>query len=404
MRRLPVRGLTDRPFRLQRAGKIRLGFKRPTRDGQREVPQQSEHFIVPDEIKTHVGDAPTRLRVMIPVEDDSTWLSAWYKVYNKAGKLLCRGDGENASRLDQKTGDLTILPCPGPEKCEYGQKNHCGLRANIMLLLCDVPGMHPWQIDTSSDTSVTNLLHGAQWLRGVVGRAAGIPLVLTYEPKQFTFRSPDGKDMKVSKRVLRIDVQEAPEDLQRLAAEAPRSDYKLPTADQDEDEEIPTHDPETGEVQPHPELPPAPEDPPPAVPDTQQTTAAEPPDGIANSLQDLLTATDRQRFERIAALLQWGPEKVAEHLALQLPGPEVEDFLLGLEREAAKTSGLKSPPSVEDLVAQARAKGVVLVRSVAKGEIPGVGRAARLSDLLPEDRYVIGRWLESLQTAAAGGT
>ena len=55
------------------------------------------------------GEKPKELRILIPVEDDEQWATQYYKAYNLTRGLVCKGDGETATRMvDIKTGDLPV--------------------------------------------------------------------------------------------------------------------------------------------------------------------------------------------------------------------------------------------------------------------------------------------------------
>ncbi len=246
---MPIKGLTENK-RMPRLGKIHLGIKKKNQNGV-EYPSAVDYFVCPDEVLAIIGeDKPKELKVMIPVEDTEHWCSQFYRCYSRTRGLICKGDGETATRtIDTKTGALAnrdttdserkVVPCQGRDCPDYGKQ--CKEVMNLQFLLPDVPGLGVWQIDTSSINSIRNINSAAELIRGVLGRVSMIPLLLTIEPQQVT--SPvDGKLKTV--HVLNLRVKEKLIDMMKMA-QLPPSQVLLPAPD---DTELPISDDETPDL------------------------------------------------------------------------------------------------------------------------------------------------------------
>lgn len=213
----PIKDLTD-VVRLPRLGKIHLGTKHP----EKGYPIKADHFVFP---KDHLdykklveifGEAPKELRIFIPVEDEETWGSQYYKCYNMIYGLVCKGDGETALRMVvAKTNELpkvnipgTVtmkeMPCAGRECPEYKAKK-CHEVMNFRFIIPEIPGLGIWQIDTGSKNSILNINSCAKLIKRAFGRISMIPLKLTFEPIQV--QNPEnGKKQTVYTLNLRTDV------------------------------------------------------------------------------------------------------------------------------------------------------------------------------------------------------
>lgn len=196
---MPIQGLTEK-FRLPRLGKIKLGTK-----NERGLPQKSDHFVCPPEVKAVYGEKPTSFDILIPVEDAEQWASQYYRCYSNVRGLLCRGDGGKCFRIvDKATGKIADretkeiegreMACAGRE-CDYYIGKRCKEVMFLQFLLPDVPGLGIWQIDTGSINSIRNINSCAALIRGLYGHIAMVPLQLTLE--QIEVNNPtDGKKQK----------------------------------------------------------------------------------------------------------------------------------------------------------------------------------------------------------------
>jgi len=187
-----------------------LGIKKTAQSGAL-YPSATDYFVVPPEVAEKLGEKPTELPILFPIEDDEKFASQYYRCYSMTRGLVCRGDGEASRRMvDTKTGEMANreteeiewkdgLPCEGRE-CPY-YKKQCREVMNLQFVLPTVEGLGIWQIDTSSINSIKNINSAIELIRGVFGRIAMIPLLLTLEPIEIT--SPDTGKKKIV-RVLNL--------------------------------------------------------------------------------------------------------------------------------------------------------------------------------------------------------
>ena len=226
---MPIKNLSEET-RMPRLGKIHLGIRVPVlKDGQPVIrdgkpvmrPEKVEYFVLDklnsgyQKIADLFGPQPKELRILIPVEDEELWATQYYKMYDMTRGLICRGDGENASRMiDIKTGSLpnkdtgTVgmkdMVCAGKNCPEYKTKK-CGETMNLRFILPEVPGLGIWQIDTGSINSILNINSCAKMIKAAFGRISMVPLSLTLEP--IDVNNPEtGKKQKVYVLNLRSTV------------------------------------------------------------------------------------------------------------------------------------------------------------------------------------------------------
>ena len=191
---MPIKDLSD-SIRLPRLGKIKLG----TKDPKRGFPRKSDHFVLPTDHSDYkklvelYGEKPKELPVLIPVEDEETWATQYYKSYTQTYGLVCKGDGETAMRMvSVETGELPDAkksgavrlqerPCAGKDCPDY-QNKKCHEVMNLRFILPEVPGLGVWQIDTGSKNSILNINSCAKLIKRAFGRISMIPLKLTFEP------------------------------------------------------------------------------------------------------------------------------------------------------------------------------------------------------------------------------
>lgn len=195
--------------RLRRVGKIHLGVKATSAKGT-EYPKAVDYFVVKadestpqaaaDAFKAIYGPAPKELEIMFPVNSVNIFWDYWYKSYVRTattgGKLICKGNGESASRLNVDNGELEDIPCPGPQDCpfaldKYNNPTACRRVGTLQFLLPKVDILGVWQIDTGSFNGVVALNSDIDMILAITrGHIAMIPLVLKIVPKKTT---ADGK-------------------------------------------------------------------------------------------------------------------------------------------------------------------------------------------------------------------
>ena len=187
--------------RFPRIGKVHLGLKQIHEKSQFEYPVPTDYFVVKADETTpesaakafhkRYGDKPRQLSIMFPTEDMVELFPQYYKYYRSGIGLYCKGDGEQAMRVEEKEGKLVKRTCP----CDHLETGRCRQVASLMFLLPDVPGLGAWQLDTSSFHSIVNINSGMDFIRGITGgRLAMIPLQLRLIEKMV---APGGKKKTV---------------------------------------------------------------------------------------------------------------------------------------------------------------------------------------------------------------
>jgi len=166
--------IKNRTARLPRAGVIRLGTQKTASSPGRNV----DYFRIdtasfpPEVIEQALGTEPKELRIRFPNvnrEDPERSASfifdASYKAY-KNGSLFCKGDGETAVRAMAKN-KIETVQCP----CEYltGKNQICKQRADLRVILCDLPFMGYFQIGTSSWNSINSIQGMIDMYRNLLG-------------------------------------------------------------------------------------------------------------------------------------------------------------------------------------------------------------------------------------------
>jgi len=256
----PIKGLSEQT-RLPRLGKIHLGVK--VKGRETEYPQPVDYFVCPPELSQFLGeDKPTQLTIVFPTDNPDQWASHFYRAYTSYRGLVCRGDGETATRMvdldrvvDPKTGEVIPkdehpnswpradrdtkrvayyeIACPGPA-CPEFQRKGCRPVMNLQFLIPNYPRLGIWQIDTSSWNSMRNVLSGVRLVKSLLeGRVSGIPLTLSLVPMQV---QPEG--VKKNVHVLQLT---APYSLLELyeRAKLPRAEaVALPPPDLEAPEDL----------------------------------------------------------------------------------------------------------------------------------------------------------------------
>lgn len=230
---MPIKGLTDRPRRLPRIGKIHLGVKVKKGDGP-EYPKATDYFVFDPacpqfkELVSTFGEKPKELRILIPTEEEEKFAGQFYRLYSRTRGLVCKGDGDTATRMvdkatgslanrDSKEVDMQEVQCKGRDCPDYGPRA-CGEVMNLQFLLPEVSGFGVWQIDTGSINSILNINNSLDLVRQVYGRVKMVPLTLALEPKEVT-NPDDGKKKTV--RVLNLRSQDKMIEAYRKASMPP---------------------------------------------------------------------------------------------------------------------------------------------------------------------------------------
>ena len=196
MERRMIRGITDRPSRMPRVGKLRMGERSKERRG---APIAYWHFearddggITPESAsaafeEVYPGGQPEEIEVMFPLDDESVVFPIHYERWTSGSKCICRGDGYKADLLNRETGELEQIEC-NPKTCPYYERGECKHVGRMFFLLPKVKGLGVWQLDTRGWNCFQNVLGMIDFLKGITqaqtGRArfAMIPLRLSIRP------------------------------------------------------------------------------------------------------------------------------------------------------------------------------------------------------------------------------
>ncbi len=256
---MPIKGLSE-TRRIPRLGKLRLGIKVKTirkSDGQEiEVPKAVDYFVVASddpemvkEFKAIYGEQPRELPICFPTDHPDDWSSQFYRNYTAGRGLVCKGDGESASRL-VFTEQATLLdpPTAGPDPsgkrpvewkdipclgrdCPHCQARRCKPLMMLQFILPRLRGLGIWQLDTSSVNSIININSGVELVRRITGgRIAMRELILKVVPVEV---SPEGQKKTVF--VLQLDIQGLLTDLARQPALGSNPALMLPEPDEPPD-------------------------------------------------------------------------------------------------------------------------------------------------------------------------
>lgn len=177
-----IKGSFSEARQLPRLGKIRLGVKVKNAAGK-EYPKETPWFVCPDEVADVYGKEPIELDIMLPHEDPEVFFPQKLAMYGTSAGLKCHGNGEQARRLDEKN-EWVDRKCP----CEFlktteNPKGACTEQSSLMVLLPKVSMGGCYQITTGSFHSTKTLNSAMDYIRGLAGRLALIPMRLRRVPR-----------------------------------------------------------------------------------------------------------------------------------------------------------------------------------------------------------------------------
>lgn len=201
-----VVGVSDR-IGMPRIGKLRLGIKKKTDKGA-EYPAEIDYFrcdpdahLLPAEREKLLakfdevyGERATVLHdVRLPSNDPEFVIPhplEWWASGANGPKLMCQGNGQEATRLNVETGSWEPRACCQVAQCaEWESGKKCGMKARLRIFLPLVTVSGYWQIDTSSLYGLGNILDVVHHLQTMFGRLTSIPLVLSREAQGITFEA-----------------------------------------------------------------------------------------------------------------------------------------------------------------------------------------------------------------------
>lgn len=320
-----ITGLSS-TMRMPRLGKIRLGIKVKNAKGT-EYPKDVDYFVCPPEVQEIYGGQPKELDVLIPASDPALYFPQALKWY-KGARLVCKGNGETATRINEETGNMFEMACP----CEQlhdpqsNPKGPCRPRANLMVILPKVSMGGAYQVDTGSTNNIVNINSTLKWVESMLGRVAWVPLTLKRVPTKI--QTPDGT---TTKSLLALEFKGNMQD----AAALRQSDWisiqggAVPAAlpphviDDDGPGDVTAEvvDEATGEVTDAPPPPessvepadavpfPEPETPP-STPRPTYSWEAKPPEDPGRIVQTANTITDRNEFDVFVKVVEPFLEKM----------------------------------------------------------------------------------------------
>jgi hypothetical protein len=140
---------------------------------------------------------------MFPPAPTDLFFAQWYKRYGKSTLVKCKGDGEIATcgseefakgleKIGEDERGMIQVKCLGPE-CIYQKSNECARMASLQVILPDLKGMGIWQINTGSYNSIVNVNSAIDWLRGLCGRYAMIPVTLMRVETEIAYEGKKSK-------------------------------------------------------------------------------------------------------------------------------------------------------------------------------------------------------------------
>jgi len=250
-----IKGISD-VRRCPRLGHIRLGIKKVSEKSRKEYPAEVDYFILDPEtgdqqrneelikqFKELYGEKPTAIRIMFPPTDQEIFFAQWFKRYGSGTLLKCKGDGETAvcalpefaeglEIIGKDEMGLTKVKCLGPE-CIYQKDKSCHRLGALQILLPELSGIGVWQINTGSWNSIVNLNSALDWLKGLCGRFAMIPITLRRIPQKIQY---EGKPS--THYIMQIDLENVNiAQLQKAALIAPEKSMltALPAPDESKD-------------------------------------------------------------------------------------------------------------------------------------------------------------------------
>jgi len=240
--------------RIPRLGKIRLGIKKESAKGA-SYPSEVDYFILdpetPDQkrrdeliaqFKELYGDRPKAIKIMLPPADPELFFKQNYKRYGSGSLLKCLGDGEIAETMPDFAEGLEIIgetdrgfiqvKCLGPE-CPYqnGPKKQCARMASLQVILPELKGIGVFQINTGSFNSIVNINSAIEWIKGLCGRYAMIPLTLMRVPQDIAYEGKKSKHY-----ILQIDQSISIGEIQKFASITPIERALIPAPDESKDE------------------------------------------------------------------------------------------------------------------------------------------------------------------------
>lgn len=194
-----IKGLTPR---LCEIGKIKIGGKGEERESKKtgkkyRIPKKFDHFVITKtmkdssdnfmidkELMKKIGPKPKEIQIRLMFDDIELNFQTSYACY-KGKKCYCRGDGEKAMRLNEKTKERKEIDC-NPAECKILIDGHCKVSGILSCLLPQADRLGGvYKFRTHSINSVLNILGSLQFLLMASGGILfNLPLKLELVDKQ----------------------------------------------------------------------------------------------------------------------------------------------------------------------------------------------------------------------------
>jgi hypothetical protein len=177
---------------------------------------------------------------MFPPASTELFFAQFYKRYGKGSLLKCKGDGEVAEttadfaegleKIAETERGFLQVKCAGPE-CPYQLSKECGRMASLQVILPELSGIGVWQINTGSFNSIVNINSAIEWLTGLCGRYAMIPINLMRQEQDIAYEGKRSKHY-----ILAIDQNISIGEIQRFAMITPIERALIPGPGEEKDE------------------------------------------------------------------------------------------------------------------------------------------------------------------------
>lgn len=221
---------------LTERGKIkigRLGDKRMSKSSNEwQAPIKLDHFTVTtlvrgadnnfvrdEQVHKTIGDRPTEIPIRLMFDDIALNMQTRYVAF-KGKSVWCQGDGEKAVR----DGQDRACPCPNRERGFQASTHNpvCKINGRLQVMVDNAESVGGvWVFRTTSWNSVQGLVSSMMLIQQITaGRLAGVPLVLTVQPK----KGHDDQQRPVTIYVVGIEYRGTIESLRDRAYQAALAD------------------------------------------------------------------------------------------------------------------------------------------------------------------------------------
>lgn len=211
-------------------GRIRIGQKVPTSNGQRpakldtfrltsadrrRIDQVAEAYggkvsewEAPAGRQWQVITAATSLDVVVPPSEMA--FSQWYELWSAGG---CQ------RRCDGVTETIGERPCVCDPELRGRAKDQCDIHTRLSVMLRDLPGLGVWRLDTQGYYAAVELRGAVEVLQLAAGRGALLPARLRLEQRVVKRPGANGKPETRRYAVPVLDIEVSPAQLLSAGAQ-----------------------------------------------------------------------------------------------------------------------------------------------------------------------------------------